>query len=205
MLPYGPVSVNFPTSLRAVVFDVDGTLYNQRRLRRKMTAHLLSQFAGRPLQGLLAIRVLRAHRKALERLRLEEQPSDIAAGQVEFCCSRTGVDEATARHIVTELFDQAPIRFLSECRQPGLEEFLVEARKAGVCLGIVSDYPASTKLRALNLEGFFDVVVDASSPSRWSNLHWRSFRCGCSLCTTRWCPPSCNRFKTPQQSVQLSV
>ena len=109
--------------------------------------------------------MLRAHRKALERLRLEEQPSDIAAGQVEFCCSRTGFDEATARHIVTELFDQAPIRFLSECRQPGLEEFLVEARKAGVCLGIVSDYPASTKLRALNLEGFFDVVVDASSPS----------------------------------------
>ena len=129
-----------------------------------MTAYLLRRFAGRPMQGVVAMRVLRAYRDALEVLRLEERSGDIAALQLQFTCRQTGVDETIARAIISELFCSVPLNFLPECTQLGLREFLSAARKAKVGLGIVSDYPPSAKIQALGLEEFFPVVVSAGCP-----------------------------------------
>jgi putative hydrolase of the HAD superfamily len=155
---------DFPQRLRAVVFDVDGTLYHAGRLRNKMMFHMLRQFTGRPREGTRAIRLLRVYRSELERLRDQEEPCDIAARQLEACRQQTGVAETAVRNVITTLFQEAPLKFLPECIYPGLRDFLVEARKAGVRLGIVSDYPASAKLRALGLDGLFEVVLPASYP-----------------------------------------
>ena len=57
----------FPEATEALIFDLDGTLYDQGRLRRKMFLDLVIGLAKNPLfiQG---IKVLYAFRKNRERL-----------------------------------------------------------------------------------------------------------------------------------------
>ena len=54
---------------KAVIFDLDGTLYRPETLRRAMLLRLLHAHAVRPLRGLRTARVLRAYRNAQEHLR----------------------------------------------------------------------------------------------------------------------------------------
>jgi len=130
-----------------------------------MGLHLLRRFAYQPQKGMLAIRVLRTHRRILESLRLEPEPCDIAQLQLQYCCSQTGIDKATVIGIITELFCKMPTIFLPGCIKPGLEDFISAAQKRGILLGIVSDYPAIAKLKALGLDNKFAVVVSAGHPS----------------------------------------
>jgi FMN phosphatase YigB (HAD superfamily) len=60
--------------------------------------------------------------------------------------------------------EHKPLVFLPRVRYPGVEEFLQVATERGWRLGVFSDYPATAKLRAMNLLRFFGVVVSAQDP-----------------------------------------
>ena len=60
--------------IAAVRFDVDGALYSQSRLRRRLLPRLLDSACVDPLSGFRAARVLREYRRTLERLRMEDRP-----------------------------------------------------------------------------------------------------------------------------------
>jgi len=45
----------------AIIFDLDGTLYHQSRLRRAMLLRLLRAHVSRPLEGLRTARILSAY------------------------------------------------------------------------------------------------------------------------------------------------
>jgi HAD superfamily hydrolase (TIGR01549 family) len=150
--------------LNALVFDIDGTLYRQGPLRRAMLMHLLGRHLGHPVRGWQTMKVLRAYRHAQESLRAGTVTSDIAAAQITLTCDRTLVDRGTVIDWVTRWMEQEPLRFLPRCLQPGLIEFLQTAKKRGLRLGVLSDYPAESKLEALGLSGIFDVVLSAQAP-----------------------------------------
>ncbi len=154
-----------PGRLKAIVFDVDGTLYRQDPVRRAMLGRLLKAHLGRPLTGLRTLRWLRAYRSAQERLRGEPPESgDLAARQLRLACQWTGADPADLRRCVRRWMEQEPLALLRPSLREGLPTLLAVARRRGLRVAACSDYPAAEKLTAMGIAGLFDVVVTAQDP-----------------------------------------
>jgi HAD superfamily hydrolase (TIGR01509 family) len=154
-----------PSRLTTLVFDVDGTLYRQSGLRRAMLLKLLAHAASNPLTGIATFRALRAYRHAQELLRDGPIEGDLAAAQFRLACERSGQAQAIVESTVARWMDDEPLSLLERFVVPGLRPLLEAARGRGMRLGVLSDYPAAAKLRAMKLDEFFDVVVTAQDPS----------------------------------------
>jgi HAD superfamily hydrolase (TIGR01549 family) len=150
-------------AIEAVVFDVDGTLYEQSRLRRAMFRRLVRAYAFHPLRGRKVSRVISAYRRAQEDLRAYTS-EDPARQQATVAAGRIGVSTEEVERIAARWLHHEPLQLLARYRRVGLVETLSALRSDGVRLGVVSDYPAEDKLTALGIRQFFDVVVSAQDP-----------------------------------------
>jgi phosphoglycolate phosphatase/putative hydrolase of the HAD superfamily len=150
-------------ALRAIVFDIDGTLYRQPALRRAMFVRLVRVHLPHPLRGWRNARILQAYRRAQEQLRSTTDAGDLTQAQIRVACRLTGADEASVVECVNRWIEQEPLAFLPRCEQPGGKHFLEACQARGLRLGALSDYPAEQKLQALGLRDLFDVVLDAQS------------------------------------------
>ena len=148
--------------VQAVLLDVDGTLYDQRPLRRVMLLRLLRQLAASPRDGVRTMRVLRAYRHAQETLRTNVCDScDIDAAQVQLTARWSGVEEHEVRVLVRRWMESEPLLLLARYVRPGLYDFLSAAAHHGIKLGVVSDYPSTDKLRQLDVDHYMDVTLCA--------------------------------------------
>ena len=148
--------------LKALIVDVDGTLYRQRPVRRVMLWRLLRAHAWRPALGIRTLRVLRAYRRAHEALRtMPAGTPDLADRQVQLACDWTGLSPAMVGACVTRWFEREPLDLVGRAVRDGVPECLQAARDRNVRLGVLSDYPAGEKLAAMGIAHFFDVTVSA--------------------------------------------
>ena len=150
-----------------VVFDMDGTLYDARRLRWRMAAWLLAQ-ALRD-RSLALPRTLVAFRRMREALaeagaRVSDRAGAEPAAGVDFLrlqyrlpAQRLGCRPAEVQAQVEAWMEQRPLRWLAACRRPGVEALFDALRAQGKRVAVLSDYPARDKLAALGLEA--DTVV----------------------------------------------
>ena len=67
------------------------------------------------------------------------------------------IDQVEA--IVAEWMIERPLKHLPRCRAEGLVPLLDFLSRLGVKLGVLSDYPAESKLKALGIGGRFSVVL----------------------------------------------
>jgi HAD superfamily hydrolase (TIGR01549 family) len=153
----------FPRGLgfRAVLLDVDGTLYRQAPLRLRMAGELLAHGCGAPRETLRIVRALRVFRACRERLRSHARQGVAPCSELQYDvpASEAGVDAGLLRRIVSEWIESRPLRHLTACRREGLPEFLEECRKRRLRVGAYSDYPTQEKIRALELGRFFDLQL----------------------------------------------
>lgn len=152
---------------RAVLFDVDGTLYHQLPLRACMAGEL-ARFAahpGRTRAALRTARMLRAYRLAHESLRADGvcDPS-LALLQTTQAASRSGCSINEVDGAVMEWMRRRPLKYLPWCRRSGLAATLTDLRRRGMRLGVLSDYPARDKLAALGIADLFSLVLCTSDP-----------------------------------------
>ncbi|MGO9838177.1 MAG: HAD family hydrolase [Polyangiaceae bacterium] len=147
--------------LTTIVFDVDGTLYRQNALRRAMLLKLLKAVASDPGSTLVTFRALRAYRRAQESLREAGPQGLLASAQLRVASEQSGLAEDVVAHVVARWMEREPLSLLEGFVQPGLRALLSAACSRGLRLGVVSDYPAEAKLKAMRLAEFFDVVVTA--------------------------------------------
>jgi FMN phosphatase YigB (HAD superfamily) len=149
--------------IRAVLFDLDGTLYRQTPVRSLMALELLTL----PLSGWLKApkrwHALRSYRKAQEHLRAADCRGP-AAAQLAAAARRTGLPVEEVERLVDEWMLARPLKYLRLCRARGLEPLLTFLNQAGVRIGVLSDYPAEPKLQALGLTGWFSPVLCTSAP-----------------------------------------
>lgn len=138
-------------SIRAVLFDLDGTLYRQKPLRRWMAIALAREAARRPFAAPRLWRVVSRFRAAQERLRLRGHYPGLAAAQIAAAADETGLEPGAVRTIVEEWMQTRPLAYLQRCRTPGCVELLDHLAGAGVPVGVLSDYPAAAKLEALGI------------------------------------------------------
>jgi FMN phosphatase YigB (HAD superfamily) len=135
-----------PENMRiaAIVFDVDGTLYDQRSVRRRMAVELVSAHLLRPMRGRALFRFLTCYRKAQETLRGSELYGRAGEAQLHAACERSHTHAAAARAYLQEWFHTAPLRHVRAALRPGIVEFLsavkVMGNQARCVVGLSRDF-----------------------------------------------------------------
>ena len=133
--------------IRAVLFDLDGTLYRQRPLRSLMALELLTL----PMSGLLDApkrwRALRAYRKTQEQFERRTRGCPRPRRSSRRPRRRSGLAGGGSRAARRRVDDRRPLKYLRLCRAKGLERLLsfLETRRAGP--GSCRTIRAESKLR----------------------------------------------------------
>lgn len=144
------------TSVRLVIFDVDGTLYRQRPVQLRMACGILGHTV-RTLDSSV-LRVVGRYRRVREKM-AEDGIRDFGPDALQVTSDNTGVPLATVEAIIEEWIARRPLRFIAGCRYPRIDTVFQGLRQCGIAIGILSDYPAADKLKALGLEA--DAMVSA--------------------------------------------
>jgi FMN phosphatase YigB (HAD superfamily) len=151
--------------LEAIVFDVDGTLYRQGPVRRRMALRLAAACVTQPLRTLDALRVIRSFRNNLETLRtVVGEGADHPAQQLRRTVEQTGMSEALVRSLVEEWMFERPLALIGGYPRKGLHRFLRRALQLGIRLAAFSEYPCENKLESLGVREPFSVVVSSYDP-----------------------------------------
>ena len=143
---------------QAFIFDLDGTLYSQTKLRLFMVLEmgkvlLRSPSRAADLKIVWNFRKIRGKNRELATWNLEEE-------QYNWGAKASDVSPHSVRQVVQEWMYDRPLPYLARCRYRGVKELFALLRDKGIGVGIFSDYPAHAKLEALGLDS--DVVVTAT-------------------------------------------
>lgn len=149
-----------------IVFDMDGTLYEQRPLRRRMAAML----AGEVLRSrsIAVPRMLGTYRRRREAL-AEAMAPGFAIEQYAL----PGCDAGTVRSVVREWMEERPLAYLRSCRTKGAGR-LFSRLAVSHTLAVYSDYRVEAKMAALGLAAPLTVSaedVGCLKPDP-AGLHW---------------------------------
>ena len=158
------MTMNEVATVKGVCLDLDGTLYSQPGLRKAVAVRLLLNLIVSPRKHCRALRIISVYRRTQESLRGTVVGTDIAEAQLTLTCELTGESREIVVKCINKWFEEAPLPLLPRFMKPGLLEFLAEARRRGIKLAVVSDYPARAKLSALGVSEYFDVIVCAQDP-----------------------------------------
>ncbi|MCF8709009.1 HAD family hydrolase [Rhizorhapis sp. SPR117] len=132
-----------------IIFDVDGTLYDQRRLRARMLAALMRQtIRSGSLHTIRVLRTFRQYREALG----EEAGDDFVNRQYALTATQCGCSVENVRNLVSEWIEQRPLRHFHGYRYPGVQPLFEALAASNRTIAIFSDYPAAAKLDALGLK-----------------------------------------------------
>jgi FMN phosphatase YigB (HAD superfamily) len=164
---------------RAVLFDLDGTLYRQKPLRALMAAELLTLPLAGPRKAARRLTALRAYRHAQEALR-STTSAGLAAEQINVAATASGLPVEEVDALVTEWMLQRPLKYLQFCRAPGLIPVLDALAAKGLRLGVFSDYPALAKIEALGLGRRFSPVRTVGTVALRRAVRRRPAGGGCS-------------------------
>lgn len=150
--------------IRAVAFDIDGTLYPELELNRR-----LGPFTARHAPFLLA---LSSARRKLHALGDEDEggPSDLAGfrrRQAELVAARLGTSAAKAEAAAERIVYGELEAYFARVRVfAGLEPVLDGLAAAGLRLAVLSDFPAARKLDLLGLGGRFELAQCSEESGR---------------------------------------
>lgn len=139
---------------QAVIFDVDGTLYFQPRLRFYMACRLLSFYALHPLR-LKELYILRKYRQARELW--NEEMSDrnselLEEDQYRYVAEKCNSSQSEVASIVHLWIHEIPLAYLTRCKDIELSRLIRELREHSILTAAYSDYPLAAKLEALHIE-----------------------------------------------------
>jgi FMN phosphatase YigB (HAD superfamily) len=142
----------------AVIFDVDGTLYNLVKLRFFMVLKMIQAvlYSPKKVADLKIVCDFRKMRKRNSRL----ETWNLEAEQFYWTAQTSCASPQRVHQVVQEWIYDNPLPFLAKCRYGGVQELFSLLRDKGIRLGVFSDYPAQAKLKALGLCA--DVVVEAT-------------------------------------------
>lgn len=147
---------------KAIVFDLDGTLYFQKPLRLYMAVRLglwyLFHFSKRGELSLLSkFRKVREHWGELV-----QQEDGVLEGETlvnahyRHAIQGTKTSLSDIDELVTEWMDVKPLDFFGFCRDKALCTFINEMQQKGVTIVVYSDCPIGKKLEALSIKADYE-------------------------------------------------
>lgn len=154
--------------IRAVLFDVDGTLYHQRPLRLLMAGELGvgAWVRHAPWDVPRLWRMLSVFRRVREELRALGRPDEpLARLQYTRAADRAGVPVNDMEAAVDEWIYKRPLKYLPRVVRTGMLEVLSALDARGLRVGVFSDYPVADKLEAMGLRATVSLELDATTES----------------------------------------
>jgi len=152
-------------AVKAVLLDVDGTLYRPGPLRIHMALTLISRHLGNPRQLWSTVQIIRAFRKAQEELRIDNaghgQPLD---RQYRLAAQATRRPLSHVRRVVDYWMFRQPLPHLARYGRDGLLSFLETCRQRRLKVGALSDYPPQDKLAAMEIAPLFQMLLCSAGP-----------------------------------------
>ena len=151
-------------SVRAICFDLDGTLYRQTPLRVRMGIILLREWvSGRVTTR--DLRAISAFRRNKERARSLGACHDLDDQVLAATAKKIGYSIERVSALVDQWINRIPLSVLPVLRDPELPRMLERLHLRGYRLGVYSDYPVRAKLEALDLPlSLFDVLIESGDP-----------------------------------------
>ncbi len=147
------------------VFDLDGTLYDQPKLRLMMATRLMVYYALHPFRA-GELFILQHFRKVKDSWTKSSSEDDIIA-QV---AKDRKTDEARVKSIVRRWIYDDPLEVIAKTKDTKLIEWIASLRNSGKKVFILSDYPVKDKLNAMcvSVDGMYDPLdprIDELKPS----------------------------------------
>jgi FMN phosphatase YigB (HAD superfamily) len=153
--------------IRAVLFDLDGTLYRQAPLRVLMAGELaVLPWLHRPPQDVPRLwKVLSAFRKVREELRALDRPSEsLERLQYTATGDRVQVPVEEVETAVREWMFERPLKYLRRVARPGLQQVMTGLGALKLEIGVFSDYPVAQKLDAMGIRHLVGLELEATQP-----------------------------------------
>lgn len=142
---------------RAVIFDLDGTLYYQKPFRIRMLFYLLGHMLRHP-SSVGDIFLIKRYREVREKWETYEQtvsfPADLSLEdrQYEFVAGEKKVSPKRVEEAVRFYMQEVPLTLLPAYKDAILAETIELLKKKGISIVVYSDYPVEEKLRALGIK-----------------------------------------------------
>ena len=151
-------------NIRCVIFDVDGTLYDKRIMRKFMFGELWRHAITRPAHW-KDLRVIKVFREQRIGHRFDEVEC-LDKSQYEWAARRCHVSADAVREIVTEWMYVRPLKYLARCKHDHLDDFLRALEDRGIPTAVFSDYPTTEKLNVLDVSVTQAVCATDSAVNR---------------------------------------
>jgi putative hydrolase of the HAD superfamily len=154
------------SGIKAVAFDLDGTLYPNYSLNLRLLPFLLRRWRFMLAFG-RARNMIRREQEALEaqaELAVQSSRIDFYDRQAQLAAGQLKAQKEEIREKIDRLIYRGWEPFFLKIKPfPHVREVLEELKAAGMKLGLLSDFPPDTKLEYLGLSGLWDTVLCTES------------------------------------------
>ncbi|QCE35064.1 HAD family hydrolase [Acetobacteraceae bacterium] len=152
------ISLNW-NKIKLVVFDVDGTLYNHRSIRKQMLVLLIKNAIQ--THSLKTLKCIYHYRK-LREVAGDKQITPFNDWLLSKTSEKTSLPKEQVNAIVQEWLIQRPQEYLKNALFENVASVFETLKEHQIKVGIFSDYPVIEKLNSMGLSA--DYYSDASSP-----------------------------------------
>ena len=141
----------------AVAFDLDGTLYDQKKLRRNMAFRLGTYYLFHPLRIkdlllLKTFRQVRDHWDEIVKTAGDADRNDPDAAMYDYVARKHGADASRVEAVVKRWIYEDPLSVLPKYTDTDLAAYIASLRQNHIPVLIFSDYPIEDKLCALRIQ-----------------------------------------------------
>lgn len=141
------MNINTIKSKKVFIFDVDGTLYSQTKMRINMALKLATYYALHfwKFKELLAISKFR---KAREKVEFQSSTIDEL---IIYASEKVGITPEKTKNAIDKWMFKVPLDVIEKCAFKKLITFIKQITNDGRQIVIYSDYPADDKLKRLKI------------------------------------------------------
>jgi putative hydrolase of the HAD superfamily len=132
------------------IFDLDGTLYDQKRVRRTITKNLVLRFLCLRA-SMLELKIIFTFRKEREK-HLGYASQQLDDEQFEWCASVLKIQKEKVRRTIEYWMYKFPLRYMLTSRFTSIEKLFNLIKEQGKQVVVYSDFPAKDKLNALQIK-----------------------------------------------------
>ncbi len=139
-------------NVKLIVFDVDGTLYDQRKLRFFILIELFFYYLFRT-HKYYELNILWFFRKERKKHSTQSPENiNISENQYIWCQEKVKMPLDEIKKIIEKWIRQKPLKYLSYCMYKNVKDLINQLKKNNIITSVYSDYRVDEKLKAMNIQ-----------------------------------------------------